>query len=288
MSRTAVPAEAFDHGDPRRYRRGCRCRTCITAITKQVQRGNFLRATGRGLTTAPDRAADHLDALRAAGTSDSYTIQQSGICPDLLYRIARRHGTIHRRTESRLLAVKPAPTTKGPGNNVPALGTTRRLRALAADGWSAAELGRQAGKHKQFIVHLQGLPEQAQVRMWVADYVRELCQQLRDRAPESQGVPVVIASRTRKRAASKGWSGTDYWDDEDFDDPDFTPATTDTVTKRIDVTHLLSCGASIEDVMARTGASIAYVRDIAAELRNGKPRDRSRNKTTATDMRKAA
>lgn len=273
MSRTAIPAEAFDHGDARRYRRGCRCRACTTAVTKQNQRILYLRKTGRGLTTTPDRAANHLAALRAAGTPDQYTIQQAGIAPDLLYRIARRRGSIHRSTENRLLAVKPAPDGRGSGTHVPSLGTTRRLRALAADGWPAAELGRRTGKAKTFIVYLQSLPEQSQVRMWVADYVRELYQQLRDLTPESEGVSATLALRARKRAASKDWSGSAYWDDDALDDATAQPAVTEmsrselAAYRRQEIAHLLSFNIPEHEIAARLGMGDTYVHDLIRDMR---------------------
>jgi hypothetical protein len=273
VSRTAIPAEAFDHGDARRYRRGCRCRACTTAVNKQNQRTVYLRATGRGLTTTPDRAADHLAALRAAGTPDRYTIQQAGIAPDLFYRIVRREGSIHRATETRVLGVAPAPDGRGSGTHVPSLGTVRRLRALAADGWPAAELGRRTGKAKTFIVYLQNLPEQSQVRMWVADYVRELYQQLRDLTPESEGVSATLALRSRKRAASRDWSGSAYWDDDALDDPTAQPAVTEmdrselAAYRREEIAHLASFGIPEHDIAARLGMSADYVTTKLRELR---------------------
>ena len=225
MSRKPIPAEAFDHGDPRRYHRGCRCRPCTTGVSAEVRRRSYLRATGRGLLTTCDRAATHIERLRAAGMTDAQILNDALLVPHVLYRILRRDGGLHRTTEARILAVRPtARTSKGSGAHVAALGTVRRLRALAADGWPAAELGRRAGKHKQFIVYLQKMDEGGQVRMWVADYVRRLQESLALLAAD-EAVPTHIARRTRQRAAAKGWVGSGYWDDEDFDNPNFTPAT---------------------------------------------------------------
>lgn len=226
MSRTPIPAEAFDHGDPRRYRRGCRCKPCIKGVTAEVRQGRFLRATGRGRMTTPERAARHIARLRNAGMPDSAIMHDSLISQDALYRIVRQASDILRSTETRILAVQPRPSEgPGSGTHVPGIGAIRRLRALAADGWPAAELGRRCGKHKQFIVYLQKQDSDTTVRHWVADYVSGLYLQLDGLKPEDNGVPAHIAKMTRDRAAGKGWTGTAYWDPEDFDDPDFKPAT---------------------------------------------------------------
>ncbi|MFF7147547.1 hypothetical protein ACFZAO_05670 [Streptomyces griseoaurantiacus] len=226
MTRPAMPAEAFDHGDPRRYRRGCRCRPCIDGVTAAVRQGRFLRETGRGKTTTTHRAARHIDRLRAAGMPDREIMADALISQSVLYRIIRHDGVIRRATETRILAVRPRGTElPGSGGRIPGIGTTRRLRALAADGWPAAELGRRCGKYKQFIVYLQNQPNTLTVRRWVAGYVAELYSQLEGLQPEQHGVPPHIAQRTRERAAAKGWVGRAYWDDDDFDNPDFQPAT---------------------------------------------------------------
>lgn len=223
MSRKAIPAEAFDHGDPRRYNRGCRCDLCKKGVTAATRRRSYLRATGRALRTTPDRAANHIEGLRAAGMTDAQILDGAALAPDTFYRIIRRSGGLLRTTEVRILAVRPiAPAGQGSGANIPAVGTVRRLRALAADGWPATELGRRVGKHKQFIVHLQNMDEGGQVRMWVADYVRRLQAELAGLKAEAS-VPTHIAERTRQRAAGKSWAPLAAWDDDTIEDPNGRP-----------------------------------------------------------------
>lgn len=228
--RTAIPAEAFDHGDPRRYRRGCHCTPCTKGATAEVRRRRYLRATGRGATTSPQRAANHITRLRNAGMPDVQILAAANLAPDLLYRIMRGASNIRRTTENRILAVRP--TLDGEnrsGAHTSALGTIRRLRALAADGWTAVELARRAGKHKQFIVALQNLDTSTnpRTRNWVAAYIRTLYNDIAGQTPEDNGVAAHHARATRERAATKGWAATCYWDDDDFDNPDFAPATQD-------------------------------------------------------------
>lgn len=279
MTRTAIPAEAFDHGDARRYRRGCRCQPCVRAVTKDGQRVRYLNATGRSCTTTPDRAADHIATLRAAGTPDTYTRQAAQICDDALYRIVRREGLIHRTTETRVLSVRPLTGGIRVGTRVPALGTIRRLRALAADGWPAAELARRCGKHTQFIVFLQGSPETGKVRMWVADYVSVLYGQLQGRKPEAEGVPRHIAEQARSRAAAKEWTGSAWWDDDEVENPDYQPATARTaryIALAEDCLELERQELTREQIAERLGVTRDGLQRALSEYRK------------KTDMRKAA
>ncbi|MFD8949411.1 hypothetical protein ACFV0B_11210 [Streptomyces xanthophaeus] len=165
---------------------------------------------------------------------------------------------IHRTTETRVLSVEPLTGSIRVGTRVPALGTIRRLRALAADGWPAAELARRCGKHTQFIVFLQGNAETAKVRMWVADYVSVLYSQLEGRKPEAEGVPPHIAERARSLAASKQWTGSAWWADDEVDNPDYEPATDRTpryIALAEDCLELERHGHSREQIAARLGVT---------------------------------
>ena len=260
----AIPADAFEHGDPRRYRRGCRCTPCIRAASKESAKNQFLRATGRGTQRTPDRAADHIMRLRAAQLNDGDIRREAAICPDVLYRIMRREGTIHVATEQRILAV-PVPQPDGPTRShayIPALGTHRRLRTLVAAGWYAAHLARRLGKDKQYVVYLIKGHGGGRVAMRIAHQVRDLYAELHDQRPEDHGLTPYLAGRARAQAAAQDWPGPDYWDEDDFDNPDFIPATTDTprcVRLAEDGTELEAQGYRREDAAARLGVSRDYL-----------------------------
>lgn len=263
---TATPAEAFNHGDAKRYRRGCRCTDCIKGVTAENRRNRYLRQTGRGIQCTPQRAANHINLLRAAPLSDAEIQRRAQIHPDVMYRILRREGTIHRDTERRVLAV-PIPTNSQDrsGAYTASLGTRRRLRALAAEGWPSAELARHSERKKQYINYLQSDQAGETIRMWVAIDITNLYAQLRDRRPEDAGVPADLAERTRQRAAAKGWLGVAFWEDVDhIDDPDFDPAAVLAVPPRYmqlgqDALWLRKQGYNREQVAHRLGASIDYI-----------------------------
>lgn len=297
MARTAIPAEAFEHGDPRRYRRGCRCTTCKTGMTAAVRRQRYLRTTGRGTRVSPQRAAHHIELLRSHGMSDKDIQAESGVCQNVFYRITMQRGEIHRGSETRILAVKPRHVDASrSGVHVPGRGTILRLRALAADGWPAGQLGERCGKHKQFIVHLQNSnPDTTVVRSWVAGYVSALSDQLAGQQPEDHGAAAHIAERIRKTAARKGWAGTAYWDPDDYDNPDFTPAIRDNVNvhqlgalRRAEIAHLLAFNLSHGEIAARLGMNEAYVRDLAREITSGVRRIRTNQRPATQQLKEAA
>ncbi|MGW6741714.1 hypothetical protein ACWGDX_13465 [Streptomyces sp. NPDC055025] len=284
MSRRPIPAEAFDHGDQRRYNRGCRCRPCTRSATAASRRNRYLRDTGRGSLTTPDRAAAHIARLRASGTPDAAICTTAAVVPDVFYRILRGEGRIRYATERRILAVNvpTGETSSRSGAHVPNLGTVRRLRTLAADGWPSAELGRRAGKQKQFIVYLQNSSTDARVRLWVAGYIRDLYIDLHGLIPEAEGVRSAFAARTRGAAARKGWAPSAYWDLDDFDNPNFEPAAVDTAgrnelaaARRSEVEHLDNFGLPEREIAARLGIAVSTVHAIVRELRTGQRRDRT-------------
>lgn len=273
--RTAIPADAFQHGDAKRYRRGCRCRQCVTAVSAEARKNRYLRATGRGARVAPAHAAAHIRTLRSAGMSDTAIISAASIADDTFYRVLRGLD-LRRATEHRILAVPvPAHGNHRNGALTPGLGTFRRLRALSAEGWTASELGCRADRTKQFIVYLQHRSDDAVVRSWVAEDIRDLYQDLSTLRPESHGVPPHRAETTRRRAAEKGWAGAAYWDDEDFDNPDFTPATRDSDLnfaqlgrhRRTEIAHLASFGTPEQEIADRLAMPPKYVRDILRGMR---------------------
>ncbi|MFJ7963185.1 hypothetical protein [Streptomyces sp. NPDC096324] len=299
MTTAAIPAEALEHGDPRRYRRGCKCAKCKAGANAQNIRNRYLRQTGRGIQRRPERAANHVLLLRAAGLDDKTIRKQSGVCPDVLYRIMRREGTVHVATEKRILSV-PIPRGKtGPTESrayIPGLGTQRRLRALVAAGWYSAELARRLGKDRENINQLIKGRSGGRVAMFQADQIRDLYAELCDQKPEEHGLPSYYAERARKMAADRGWAPPPYWDEDDFDNPDFTPALRDDqlgmhqlgALRRAEIAHLITFNLSHADIAARLGMAEGYVRDIAREINTGQRRIRPAEGPAASPYLKAA
>jgi hypothetical protein len=279
MGRPAIPPEAFEHGDPRRYWRGCRCRGCKRGVTAQVNKRAYLRATGRPVLRDPQRAARHADRLRAAGLDDPAIRAAAGLTHDQLRRITRRIGRIHAATELRLLAV-PVPDSDAAAPTsrvyVPAHGTVRRLRALVAAGWHATELARRLGVHASYLGHLlrgRGGPHVA----WRTDAaVRALYGRLAGLRPEENGVTPGRATRTRATAAAQGWPDPLWWEDfGDIDDPD-APETEQgrqltrrqlAAVRREEIRHLAAFGTPKDEIAARLGMGRDYVHNLVKTMR---------------------
>lgn len=225
---TAIPAEDFEHGDPKRYRRGCRCTKCKAGQNTRNLQLRYLRQTGRGLQRPADKAANHVLVLRARGLNDRTIMRKAEVCPDVLYRIMRREGTVHVTVERRILSIPVPAKVAGPTTSrayIPALGTHRRLHALIAAGWHVAELARRLGKDRENLGPVVNQQGSGKVAMFLADQVRHLYAELHNQRPEDHGVPAAYAERARRMAAARGWLTPGYWDDDEFDNPDFVPAT---------------------------------------------------------------
>lgn len=282
--KTAIPAEDFDHGDPRRYRRGCRCQQCKTGQSLRNRQLRFLRQTGRSTRRTPDKAAQHLLQLRSRGLSDKKIQQLTKSCPDVMYRILRREGSITYTVERRILSVPiPEPTSQLSESRVyiPGLGTRRRLQALVAAGWPPAELARRLGKERENLGQIIKQKDCAQVAMYIADQVDRLYAELHNRNPEAHGVTPFYARRARQMAADRGWYAPGWWDGDEFENPDYQPVVTKTpryIALAEDCLELERQGYTREQIAERLGVT-----------RDGLQRALSLyRQKTADDMRKAA
>lgn len=96
---------------------------------------------------------------------------------------------------------------------VSALGSQRRIRALARLGWSSAELSRRLGKHRSYLLKVMSndLLEQLTATA-IATLYEDLCM-TRCTSP--------TAGRTAAVAASHGWPPPLAWDN--IDDPNEDP-----------------------------------------------------------------
>ncbi|MFG2352637.1 hypothetical protein [Streptomyces sp. NPDC048521] len=295
--RQPIPADAFDHGDARRYRRGCTCRPCTDAATAEARRWKYLRSTGRGGIVTASKVIRHIWKLRAAGMTDLEIRAQAKLSPAHLYQIIRLGGTVRHTTATRILTIQP-PKIDGPSRNgahVPSLGTLRRLQTLNAEGWPCKELDRRLNTGTGYTAYL--LRNKADtVRFSTADTVRHLYADLDGLAPEEHGVSPVNARLTRARAAANHWARAAYWDDDDFDDPNFTPAVSDEqlgrdqlgALRRAEIAHLITFNLPHADIAARLGMAESYVRDIAREITTGNRRNRTPESAAAAPYLKEA
>lgn len=269
MTRTAIPAEAFEHGDPKRYRRGCRCDDCKAGVNAENKRNRYLLAVGRSPLVSVDRAADHLVRLRMAGMSDVEILAAARICTDQLYRFLRREGRLRRNTERQILAVS-VPVRAGQDNcsTTDGTGTRRRLQALAAAGWPASELAFRLGMYKERVTYLLHGGGGGQVTLRVEALVRAVYLDLWGERPEEHGVARHLALRARRLAVRRGWHPAAVWDDIDNPDeqPNYGERTPRPVAIVEDTAELVAQGLSRDAIADRLGITWDAVQKAHSRL----------------------
>ncbi|MFF5703456.1 hypothetical protein ACFY7H_13245 [Streptomyces sp. NPDC012794] len=275
----------------RRKMHGCACEACRKADRDYMAKRSRLQAYGQWqpfVDAEPVRA--HVRMLMdygigwqriatLAGVSNGglsrllYGNYQPGKPPTKRVRIA---------TAAKLCAVRPNFDLVAPSALVDSAGTRRRLQALMAAGWPQLRIAAAMRTHHKVI--WDQMHSTTPVMATTARAVRDLYNRLWNVAPASQGVQQRYIDAARQIATNNGWLPPAAWDDDYIDSPAFQPSTElEPISKRVDVEHLLRMGIAPEAIRSRTGASAAYVREVAAEIRTGQKRDRK-----LPDMRKAA
>lgn len=207
---------------------------------------------------------DHVHTLRNAGISNKRLGELTGVSTNTIQvlmtgRPERGYGPtkkVLRRTADRILAV-PVPElafpVASPGRIVPAFGTTRRLQALVANGYSQRELCRRLGWAWQGNATALFLGRAEYV---VARRAREVA----DLFIQLQLVPGNDA-RARNRGRANGWPAPLDWDEDTIDDPNHHPEPT-VVTRSIDddldeFEYLLAAGVDGTSACRRVGVTVS-------------------------------
>lgn len=263
----AVTLKPVAHGDPRCYRRGCRRPECTSAASARAELAKHHRATGRGSIRPSARAAAHITRLRDSGMPDSQIMAVMGLSRDTFHRICAG-SPIRRDTEQKVLAVTAAPRPSANCTRVVAVGTARRLQALAVIGWPertiAVRLRIGIGTVNRIITG-----ERTAVSLRTRDRVCGFFAEHWGRTPEDYGVPAIYAARARKVASRHGWHPAAVWDN--IDDPAEQPqygATVSRVDAVVeDASELIAEGYSREAISQRLGIAWDSIRQ--AYIRKG-------------------
>jgi hypothetical protein len=161
--------------------------------------------------------AEHVELLIAA----RMTIQQIADSARVAYStvVDVRRGlraNVNGATAAAILAVTPAP--RSVGHLVPALGTIRRARALAADGFPLTWQGCRAGLAETTVYDVAtNAPE------LVTGHTAERVRALYDGIGGRVAANTPQSSRIRNLAADRGWPGQAAWTAATIDDPDAQP-----------------------------------------------------------------
>lgn len=213
------------HGTNQGWLEGCRRECC------KKGRYNYLQQRtksyhSRGLKTEFDLTdvepvRKHLRMLFRSGYTQQSVAKIAGLPYETVCNITRNTmglKWVQYRTALKIMAVKPVPVWTQiwdlpDETKIPALGTRRRLRALAYLGYSAPDIASRLGKNTRVIRRARDGNKDT-VLLWWARMIRDFYEWavVRD-LPEGPG-----ASRMRSYARRMGWVGPGAW--YDIDDPD--------------------------------------------------------------------
>jgi transcriptional regulator with XRE-family HTH domain len=205
----------------------CRCRPCRDSTRAYEQARGKARAYGKVSYVNADPARAHIRALQAQGMGWKRIARAAGIDSSvvwkLLYGDPSRPQAPSRRirpaTEAKILAVT---LNLAGGACIDSTGTTRRIQALVAIGWSQSKIAARLGvTPANFTALAHG---RIQVTTARAKAVAALYDQLWDQVPPHVEWRAHIAySRALNYAAHAGWVVPMAWDEDTIDNPAATP-----------------------------------------------------------------
>lgn len=274
------------HGTPGRYRhgpdendqpgRGCRCRLCSNAACKTAKRYRLSVQSGRHrpmVDAQPVR--EHVAKLYAAGLPYNSIATLAGVPIGLLQRLMYGRPAsgelpskvMRPENADALLAVR-ADLVASDGHAL-AVGSQRRLRALAWAGWPCPYLAPKVQLHPDHMGRIMRGIGGGRVTVEVARRIQDVFAQLWLLDPVVAGVPAANVSQVRTVSARKGWVSALAWDD--IDDPNAVPDLGQRTNRDIalfeDSEELVAQGYTPEQVAGRLGVKPGYLRRIRSECR---------------------
>jgi len=205
----------------------CRCRPCrdaAAAYTRDLTR-RHLYGKPSYVNAGPARA--HVQALQARGMGWKRIAAAAGINDSVMWKLIYGDPTrgmapskrVRPITAAAILGVK---LDLAAGAKVDSVGTTRRIQALVATGWSQSKIAARLGiLPSNFTALAHG---RTGVSAAHAKAVADLYEQLWNTAPPRTGQRDKIAySRSVRYAALAGWVVPMAWDEDTIDNPDAAP-----------------------------------------------------------------
>jgi len=170
------------------------------------------------LYTPAEPVRQHIHTLKAAGMGGRRIAEISGVSRSVIQSLLNgrkiyNHKTseqILRRNAQAILNVTPDPA---PGARINTCGTTRRLQALVAIGYTQTYLAERMGITAANATHL--FHGRRAVNTTTADRAKQIYTELSMTPGPSQ--------RARNHATKHKWAAPLAWDDDTIDDPDTKP-----------------------------------------------------------------
>ncbi|MFE2850630.1 hypothetical protein ACFXJO_05780 [Streptomyces lavendulae] len=272
-----------EHGTlSRRKHHGCKCWDCCEAL-RAYSNARYAAITAG--TWQPYVDAEpvrlHILQLQEAGISLTRITQLTnlplrtirGFLRPSLDRsnIRPRKRSTRREVADKILAI---PADKQAAAIVDAIGTKRRIQALAAIGWPQERVAAHAGLGAKYMSQLL---KRDHVHCRTAAAVTRLYDEVSSSKAEQHGIGKTSANRARARARANGWVPPKYWAKfpDAIDCPHFTP--------EYGMTKAELLAEEADFLVTEAGLSRAQ-----AALRLGKDKSYIDRVLGPTDLRKAA
>lgn len=242
-----------------------------TFTSRQVplgaKRAAYERATryaGQPVLVDPAPAREHVLELLDLRLTVYSIARDAGVSDEVVYRLINNiTNRLRVRHAHALMAVTHHPNPRQV--RVLAIGAARRLRALAAIGWSWKPLAEHTGINSS---SLSTIINDGRTTITWQTWVT-----IRDTYETLSGTPTtgLVAERMRRTATTKGWPAPLDWEGHDIDDPRVTvvarpwePRTAKEVAaeRAVLVAELTGKGLSAKEIAGRLGVtSRTVVRD---------------------------
>lgn len=211
----------MDHGpggqhcsDHTNYAAGCTgCKAARRRAYRIIQRA---KVTGQWQPWGDGVAVtNHIRKLHKAGVRLSYIAEQVGLTERAIGLYRAGGVRVRTKTAEAILAIRPG-DDRG-GLYVSSLGASRRLRALAAAGWSSVALAERLGSGRRQVAAWRTRHDPTILRV----NHEKICKLYRE-IGDTPGGNAYAAGQARAR----GWWPPVYWDDDgDLDNPRGRPQT---------------------------------------------------------------
>lgn len=170
------------------------------------------------MASDPDAVRKHVRLLLDLHHTLSSVCRASDLPYETLWHAMYRNRSITRKTRDAILSVELRPPWETPGlvldgqDRRPAIGTVRRIRALACMGYPVSQVAKETNGCAVRLRMLAQKPH-ALVRHQTAEEIAKFYRAALTRIPEGRSV-----EQTKRWAKRNGWLGPGMWDDIDRDE----------------------------------------------------------------------